>query len=141
MIRVLEPENVARELNDRVLETASGPDHRDTAFPCVPNRSKRPIHTPIGTGGRDPQSVKRRQGLRGVIPNLIGGHPDEIEPDVAQSVTRKSMCQIGRVKIPHDANRRMNSAVHDGSIHLMPRVERIISRRVANQMPGSFSKP
>jgi hypothetical protein len=35
MVGVPEPENVARELDDRVLEATSGGDHGNPALACV----------------------------------------------------------------------------------------------------------
>jgi hypothetical protein len=51
MLGVLEPEDVARELDDRVLEAPSGADERDAPLPGEADGSKRAIHAAIRAAG------------------------------------------------------------------------------------------
>lgn len=59
MIGVLESEDVARELDDRVLEAASGSEERHPALAGEPDRRERPVHAPIGTGRRNEEAGVR----------------------------------------------------------------------------------
>ena len=47
MVGVSEPEDVARELDDRVLEAASGADERNPALARVANRGQRALHAAV----------------------------------------------------------------------------------------------
>ena len=51
MIGVLEPEDIARELDDRVLKPASGADERHAPLPGETNGGKRAIHAAIRATG------------------------------------------------------------------------------------------
>jgi hypothetical protein len=57
VVGVPEPENVARELDDRVLEATSGADERNPALSRVAYGRERSVHAAVGTGGRDPEPV------------------------------------------------------------------------------------
>lgn len=58
MVGVLDPENVARDLDDRVLKAASGSDERDTPFPRIAHRRDRPLHVAVGTPRGDQQPAE-----------------------------------------------------------------------------------
>ena len=56
MFGILEPEDVARELDDRVLEAASGGDQRHAALAGKANRAHRPLHAPVRARRRDEEA-------------------------------------------------------------------------------------
>lgn len=60
VVGVSDPENVARELDDRVLEAPSGPDERNSPLARVANGGKRAVHAPVGARRRDPDAVVGR---------------------------------------------------------------------------------
>lgn len=60
VIGVPESKDVARELNDRVLESPSGTDQRHAPLPRVADRIQRTAHATIGTPRSNPEPVKAR---------------------------------------------------------------------------------
>ncbi len=58
MVGVSEPENIARELDDRVLEAASGADEGHAPLSRVADGRERPVHASIGARRRDPEPVE-----------------------------------------------------------------------------------
>src|SRR5216117_3525518 len=67
VVGVSEPENVARELDDRVLEAASGTDEGNSPFPRVADRRERAVHAAVRTRRCDPDSVVRSESLLGLV--------------------------------------------------------------------------
>jgi hypothetical protein len=81
MVGVLDPEDVARELDDRVLEAPSGSDQRDTPLAGEPDRGQCAIHGAIGTGRRDEEPcVTSEPFLRPIRSNVGRRHPFETDP-------------------------------------------------------------
>ena len=56
MVGVLDPENVARELDDRVLEPPSGAHEGHAALASVADGAEGAVHVPVRTGGRHEDS-------------------------------------------------------------------------------------
>jgi len=86
VVGVPEPENVARELDDRVLEATSGADERNTALARVANGRERAVHAPVGTGRRDPKPSVPGEQLVGLASDRLRRNPLEAEPDVIQGI-------------------------------------------------------
>ena len=53
MLGVLDPEDVARELDDRVLKAASGADERHAPLASQSDGGERAVHADVRTGGGD----------------------------------------------------------------------------------------
>lgn len=105
MVCVLDPEDVARELDDRVLEATSGPDQRDSALAGEPDGGKCALHVPIGTGrGDEYPSVARQPLLRPIGCHVGGWHPLESKSRVLQPRARRPMGGVLLVIVPHDSN-------------------------------------
>jgi len=58
VIGILEPKDVARELDDRVLKASSSPDERHTSLASVSNRTQCTMHASVRTGWGNPQAIK-----------------------------------------------------------------------------------
>ena len=56
VIGVLDPQDIARELDDRVLEAPSGADEGHAPLPGVADGRERAVHAPVGAGGGDPEA-------------------------------------------------------------------------------------
>jgi hypothetical protein len=48
---MLDPEHIARDLDDRVLESTSSPDQWDTPLARVPDRGQRSVHADVRAAG------------------------------------------------------------------------------------------
>jgi len=83
MVGVSVPEDVARELDDRVLETPSGADQRNAALARVANGREGAFHAAVRARRRDPHAVVRGQTLF-PISGRVGRHPREVERDVLE---------------------------------------------------------
>ena len=105
MIGVLESEDVARELDDRVLEAASGSEERYPALAGEPDRRERPVHAPIGTGRRNEEAGVRGQALLWPLGHHFDGrNPLEAKTDVGQRSVRGLMRVVLRVEVSDNPN-------------------------------------
>src|SRR5438132_13183511 len=77
VVGVSEPENVARELDDRVLETASGADEGDAALARVADRRERAVHAAVRARRRDPEAAVPGQPRLGLVLDRVRRHPLE----------------------------------------------------------------
>ncbi len=116
VIGVLKPKDVARELNDRVLKTSSGPDQRHATLARIADRIQGPLHATVGTSRGDPQPVKWRQALCWIAANAFRRYPRKAETNVSQSLICNSMRRIGWVEVADNADQRTNHCDHRGSI-------------------------
>ncbi len=82
MIGILEPKDVARELDDRVLKATSSPDERYTSLASVSNRTQCTIHTSVRTGRGNPQSIKCGEAICRIGVDGFGWNPNEFEADI-----------------------------------------------------------
>jgi hypothetical protein len=60
VVGVLDPEDVARELDDRVLETPSGPEKRDAALAGKRGGRQGALHVPVGARWREKEPIVAR---------------------------------------------------------------------------------
>src|SRR5262245_46777950 len=104
MIGVSEPENVARELDDRVLEASSGAEERHAALPRVPDGRERAFHAAIRARRRDPETVVRGEPRLGCVADRVSGHPLEGEPDMAERTVGEEMRWIFWIEVADDGN-------------------------------------
>jgi len=100
MIGVLESEDVARELDDRVLEAASRSEERHSALAGEPDGRQCTLHAPIRTGRRNDETGVRGQALcRPLRHHFDGGNPLEIKTDVSKRVVGGLMRVVLRVEV------------------------------------------
>src|SRR5438132_8963034 len=71
VVGVSEPENVARELDDRVLEAASGTDEGNSPFPRVADRRERAVHAAVRTRRCDPDCKSTRLNSRHTVLSYV----------------------------------------------------------------------
>jgi len=105
MIGVLEAEDIARELDDRVLEAASGPDERHPALAREPDGRERALHAPIRTRRRNDEARVRGQALlwpRGA--HLDGRNPLEVKADVSKRLVRGLVRVVPGVEVSDNPN-------------------------------------
>src|SRR5262249_59358351 len=95
-----EPENVARELDDRVLESASGADERNAALARVADRLQGAGHAAIRTRRRDPHAVVTREARLGRGTNRLGADPFERQAEVTQRAIGHEMRGVLRLEVP-----------------------------------------
>jgi hypothetical protein len=114
VVGVSEPENVARELDDRVLKAGSGADERDTAFARISNGRQRAIHVSVRAPGGDQEAAVHGQPLLLLVSDRICRHPLEWEPDVPEGVIRQQVVPVLRIEVANDADEHS----HDASILL-----------------------
>src|SRR5436309_12126689 len=105
VVGVSVPEDVARELDDRVLEATSGADQRDSALARVAHGGEGAVHAAVRARRRDPDAVVRGQTL---VPAAcrVRRHPREAEPDVLERRVRELVGRIRRVEIADDGDLR-----------------------------------
>ncbi len=106
MIGILEPKDVARELDDRVLKASSSPDERHTSLASVSNGTQRTMHASVRTGWGNPQAIKGHQAIYGVRVDGFGWNPDEFEADIGQGRIGEPVGRVTRAKVADDANQR-----------------------------------
>jgi hypothetical protein len=113
VIGVLESEDVARELDDRVLEAASGSEERHPALAGEPDGREGALHAPIRTGPRNDETGVRGQALLWPLGHHFDGrHPLEVEAGVSQRVVRGLMRFVFRVEVSDNPNVRPPSGFH-----------------------------
>jgi len=105
MVGILDPEDIARELDDRVLEAASGPDERDPALSGEPDCRKRTLHALVGTRGRDEEaSIRREAFFHSLLPNIDGRNPLKGKIDVRKCPVRGLMSIVRSVEVSDNSN-------------------------------------
>src|SRR5262245_10759224 len=109
MVGVSEPENVARELDDRVLEAASGPDEGNTALAGVSDGRQGAVHAAIRARRSDPDAVESAQPVVPVAGG-VGRDPFGGQVDVLQGLAREPMGTIRGIEVADngDAGRAGN---------------------------------
>jgi hypothetical protein len=105
MISVLESEDVARELDDRVLEAASGSKERHPALAGEPDGRERALHAPIRTGRRNDETGVRGQALLWPLGHHFDGrNPLEVKTGVSKRLVRGLMRLVLRVEVSDNPN-------------------------------------
>jgi hypothetical protein len=108
VVGVSEPENVAREFYDRVLEATSGPDEGDAALPGMANRGEGAAHASIGAGRGDPDAVVPPEPRSWLVADLLGRHPLEAEPHMVQRGVGEAMGRVLGIKVAHNTDQRVH---------------------------------
>ena len=108
MIGILEPEDVARELDDRVLEAASGADEWHHSFAREADRCQDTRHAPVGMACRCDQEtgVPGQALLRALGRHLAAGHPLKTKAELRERPSRGMVSFVAGVKIADDPNQR-----------------------------------
>lgn len=110
MTCVLDPEDVARELDDRVLKAPSGADERHATLARKADRGDGAVHAPIWTSRRDQETVETVQRGSRVRFDPIGRHLFVPEPGVLERAVGESMRRVGEVQIADDADQGLARA-------------------------------
>src|SRR5262245_2473562 len=104
VIGVSDPENVARELDDRVLEATSGADQWYASLARVADGLKRAVHAPIRAGGRDPEPAIGAERAFRAVSDGVGRPPLKRQPEVTESRVGEGVGRVGRVEVADDAD-------------------------------------
>ncbi len=72
MLGVGDPQHVAGELDERMLEPAAGAEERDRGLTRPADRAQRAVHARVGTARRAPDAVEVRQSLDGRLERRRG---------------------------------------------------------------------
>jgi len=112
VIGVLEAEDVARELDDRVLEAASGADERHPALAGEPDRCQRTVHVPVRALGCNQKTGVRSQTFpRSHRPNLDSRYPLKAEVGVGEPLVRGPVGWVSRIEVSDNPNQRAHRVV------------------------------
>src|SRR5262245_11402621 len=103
VVGVSEPENVARELDDRVLEAASGADERHAPLARVADGRQRALHAPVRARGRDEEAVVLLPRPRRLA-DSIGGAPLERDAEVLQRRVGEAVGDIAGIEVADDSD-------------------------------------
>jgi hypothetical protein len=108
MVGILEPEDVARELDDRVLKAASGADERHSLFARETDRSVHTRDAPVRTAcGRDQETgVPGQTLLRSLDRHLAAGHPLRAKTELRERPVRGVMSFVPSIKVADDPDSR-----------------------------------
>ena len=108
MIGILEPEDVARELDDRVLKAASGADERHPSFAREADRSVHTRDAPVRTAcGRDQETGVPGQTLLGSLGrHLATGYPLRAKTELRERPVRGVMNFVPSIKVADDPDSR-----------------------------------
>jgi len=105
VVRILDTEDVARELDDRVLKAPSGSNQGDASLAREANAGQSPIHAAVRArrGDEDPAIVG--EPLFGVVgANLRRWHPLERDAGIPEPLIRRLVCVIRSVEVSDDAH-------------------------------------
>jgi hypothetical protein len=112
MIGILDSEDVARELDDRVLKAASGADERHPSFAREADRSVHTGDAPVRTAcGRDQEAgVPGQPLLRSLGRHLATGHPLRAKTELRERPIRGVMNFVPSIKVSDDPNFHVDGA-------------------------------
>src|SRR5947207_4630183 len=82
MIGVLDPQDIARELDDRVLKPSSRADERHATLSSISDGGERAIHAAIRTCRRNPDSVELGESHGRFASDRVRRNPLEAEAEV-----------------------------------------------------------
>src|SRR5262249_54483054 len=100
---VLDPEDVARDLDDRVLEATSRAGERHPALPRMADRREYPLHAHIGTARSSHDASISDQALRVAI-HLVAWDPLDVRSSQLQAVSHRPMRLIVWPVVSHDCD-------------------------------------
>jgi hypothetical protein len=106
MIGVLDPQDIARELDDRVLKPASRADERHATLAGISNGGERAIHAAIRTCRRNPESVELGEAHCCVANDRIRRNPLETDSEVRARLIREPMRAVPGVEVADDPDPR-----------------------------------
>src|SRR5262245_29984789 len=107
MIRVLEAENVTRDLDDRVLNPASSGDERHAALPRKADRLQCAGHASIWARRSDEYAgVRAERRRRATLLDIDRRHPIELDARMPKAGVGCRMSVVGGVVIADDGGAR-----------------------------------
>jgi hypothetical protein len=115
MFSILEPEDVTRELDDRVLEATSGGHQGHAPFPGQSNRGQGAHHAAIRTARRDEEAgVLCQARLRALGQDLYCGDPLGVEADVSERLSGGRVSWSPGIEISDDPHPTASRRAHGG---------------------------
>ena len=103
MVGVLEAENVARDLDDRVLKTASRGDEGHAALSREADRLQRASHASIWARGRDEHAgICGEYRRRATLLDIDRRHPIELDARMEERNVGRRVGMVRRVVVADD---------------------------------------
>jgi len=106
MIGVLDPQDIARELDDRVLKPSARADERHATLSRISDGGERAIHAAIRTCRRNPESVKLVEPHGCFANDRVRVNPPEAASDVRARLIRELMRDVPGVEVADDPDPR-----------------------------------
>ena len=106
MIGVLDPQDIARELDDRVLKPSSRADERHAPLSRISDGGERAIHAAIRTCRRNPDPVELGEAHGCCARNRVRRNPLEADSKVRARLIRELMGDVTGVEVADDTDPR-----------------------------------
>jgi hypothetical protein len=106
MIGVLDLQDIARELDDRVLKPASRADERHATLARISDGGERAVHAAIRTCRRNPESVELGEAHGRFANDRVRGNPLEGEAEVRARLVRELVRDVPGVEVADDPDQR-----------------------------------
>jgi hypothetical protein len=106
MIGVLDPQDIARELDDRVLKPSSRADERHATLSRISDGGERAFHAAIRTCRRNPDSVELGESHGCFANDRVRRNPLEGEAKVRARLIRELMRDVTGVEVADDTDPR-----------------------------------
>jgi hypothetical protein len=106
MISVLDPQDIARELDDRVLKPSSRADERHATLSRISDGDERAIHAVIRTRRRNPDSVELGEPDGRFANDRVRRNPLEGKAKVHARLIRELMRDVTGVEVADDPDPR-----------------------------------
>ena len=104
MIGVLDPQDIARELDDRVLKPSSRADERHPTLSRISDGGERAIHAAIRTCRRNPDPVELGEPHGCFANDRVRRNPLEGEAKVRARLNRELMRDVTGVEVTDDTD-------------------------------------
>src|SRR5262249_33583237 len=101
---VSEPEDGARELDDRVLEATSGPDQWYSPLSRVADGRQRALHAAVGAGRSDPQPGEAAEPALRLSGHRVGRDPLVTDLQLVECRVGERVRPVPRVEVSAAAN-------------------------------------
>ena len=137
MIGVLDPQDIARELDDRVLKSSSRADERHATLSRISDGDERAIHAAIRTCRRNPDPVELSEARFCFANDRVRRNPLEGEVEVRARLIRELMGDVTGVVVADDTDPRAHQGASPATLLIDsgPRPARLATIVVSS--PGS----
>jgi hypothetical protein len=106
VIGVLDPQDIARELDDRALKPSSRADERHATLSRISDGGERAIHAAIRTCRRNPDPVELGEPRGRVANDRVRRNPLEADSEVRARLIRELMRVVTGVEVADDTDPR-----------------------------------